>query len=134
MNKPDGKFPPEDWLRKRGKWANREGIAYNMLTRYITLWIGGIRKVRELLDQAENSTIKWDKNTALAQLMLWIGQYGKSPKAVKMDVSRGKYYVEPSEVKRGIRITGAIEKHAGGMIQACLTLGVKPSRRYKKID
>jgi hypothetical protein len=28
---PDGKFPMEEWLRKRGKWADRPGEAYNTL-------------------------------------------------------------------------------------------------------
>lgn len=131
---PDGKFPPEDWLRKRGKWANREGIAYNTLAVYIKLWIGGVRRVRELLGQSGNSTIKWNKETALTELKLWHEKYGKSPSAMRADVDRRKYYIDPSEMKRGIRIAAAIEKHAGGMIQACLALGIKPSRRYEKID
>ena len=32
---PDGVFPTEEWLRKRGKWKNRDGEAYNTLSIYI---------------------------------------------------------------------------------------------------
>jgi hypothetical protein len=54
---PDGKFPTEEWLRKRGRWADRPGEPYNTLSVYIKQWIGGVRKLRLLLDQEEASTI-----------------------------------------------------------------------------
>ncbi|MDP1544751.1 MAG: hypothetical protein Q8L87_01925 [Anaerolineales bacterium] len=129
---PDGKFPAEDWLRKRGKWAHREGPAYNTLSVYIKLWIGGIRKVRQLLGQEEHSTIQWDRGMALRELKAWYDTYGKSPGAVRRDVDRGVYQVAPDEIKRGSRIAMAIDKYAGGIITACAALGIKPSRKSPK--
>lgn len=127
---PDGKFPTEDWLRKRGKWFNREGEAYNTVSVYIKLWVGGTRKVRELLGQSEFSTIKWDKEKALLELTTWYRQYGKSPNAIRMDARCGKINLSKDESDRGSRIIGAVEKHAGGMIAACKAIGIKPSRNY----
>ena len=67
MDNNNGIIPTEEWLRKRGKYKNRETFEwenkYNLgsLTVYIKE-IGGMRKVRELLNNSEKSTIKWDKN------------------------------------------------------------------------
>jgi hypothetical protein len=57
--RPDGVFPNEQWLRRRGRYATRPGEAYNTLATAVTKVLGGTRNVRKLLDQAEASTIKW---------------------------------------------------------------------------
>lgn len=36
----DGKFPTEEWLRKRGKWKDRKGEAYNTASVYIKKMVG----------------------------------------------------------------------------------------------
>lgn len=82
---PTGKFPSEDWLRKRGKFANRPGSAYNTVAVYVKTWLGGTRQTRMLLGQASNSTVKWDREAALAQLKGWFEHYGKSPVSVHRD-------------------------------------------------
>lgn len=56
---PDGIFPADSWLRKRGKHANRPGPAHNSLSVYVNRWLGGTRAVRTMLGQADASTMQW---------------------------------------------------------------------------
>jgi len=76
---PDGIFPSEDWLRKRGKYANREGETYGTLAHYVNLWIGGTRNVREFLGQSHASTTKWSPELALSRWQHFEATYGVSP-------------------------------------------------------
>lgn len=62
---PDGIFPNEQWLPKRGKYADRPGEAYNTLSRYVQTILGGARNVRKLLGQADASTTKWTPETVI---------------------------------------------------------------------
>ena len=126
---PDGKFPPEDWLRKRGNWAARDGPVYNTVSVYIKTWLGGVREVRRLLGQGHNSTEQWTRERALAELQAWYAQYGKSPGAVRYDVEVGKLRLSDDEFRRAARISAAVQKYAGGAVQACHDLGIAPSRR-----
>jgi Probable Zinc-ribbon domain len=133
---PDGKFPAEDWLRKRGKWARREGPVYNTVSIYIKLWLGGIRKARELLGQPEHSTIHWNRDTALRELRQWFERYGRSPHALRYDVRLGSALVDPAEAKRASNIAHAVTKYVGTMSQALAILGITPApkkRRSNKI-
>src|SRR5262249_42304680 len=94
---PDGSFPTEEWLRKRGRGRAGRGPAYNTISVYIKTWLGGMRHLRELIGQPENSTTRWDRGMALRELAAWFGIYGKSPGAVRRAVKRGKAKVEASE-------------------------------------
>lgn len=87
---PNGVFPTEEWLRKRGKWKNREGEAYNTLSIYIKKWIGGIRKLRKLIGQPENSTVKWSKQKVLKEYIKFYKKYNMTPGAVRTRCKRGK--------------------------------------------
>ena len=73
---PDGQFPTEEWLRKRGKWKGRSGEVYNTLSVYIKTWLGGVRNLRKLLGQSHVSTIEWDKDSAIA--VRWLRLIGQS--------------------------------------------------------
>jgi len=121
---PDGKFPPEDWLRKRGRWADRPGASYNTISKYVATWIGGVRKVRQLLGQQHHSTEQWTRDRALAALKAWHDQYGRSPGAVRADYQRAKIVLPLDEYHRGSRILAAVEKYAGGVVEASRTLGL----------
>jgi hypothetical protein len=48
---PDGLFPGDEWLRKRGRYADRAGEAYNTLAVRVNQWLSGTRNVRKLLMQ-----------------------------------------------------------------------------------
>ncbi|MCX7168041.1 MAG: hypothetical protein NTV11_17450 [Rhodocyclales bacterium] len=62
---PNGQFPTEEWLRKRGKWKDRPGELLNTMSIYIKLWLGGVRNLRVLLGQGDNSTKVWNKASAI---------------------------------------------------------------------
>jgi hypothetical protein len=99
---PDGIFPNEQWLRKRGKYAGREGDAYNTLAAYVQTKLGGTRKVREILGQAEASTTKWTPETVVAAWKSFEEEQGLTPAQCK---GRYRRHQANSEVAReGARI------------------------------
>jgi hypothetical protein len=129
---PDGIFPTEQWLRKRGKWANRPGPVYNTLAVYIRLWIGGVRILREILNQQHASTIQWNTESALREYKRFSDEYGKTPGQVLGMVSDGTANESITEnvVADASRIVSAVSKYVGGALEAQRRLGMKPSRRY----
>lgn len=131
VNQPDGKFPTENWLRKRGKWEHREGNTYNTIAVYIKLWIGGTRKVRELLGQAENSTQKWDKEKAIKAYANFYNKYGKAPGQIRYEHTQGNSEFSAEVISEGIRIASAVSKYAGGTENADKVLGIKKDRTHK---
>ena len=76
---PNGVFPSEDWLRKRGKYVNRRGPVYNTLAIRVNNWIGGMRKVRELLGHGHASTTKWTREKAITAWRDFEERHGVSP-------------------------------------------------------
>ena len=76
---PGGVFPSDEWLRKRGKFADREGPAYNSVSAYVQRWLGGTRKVRELLGQGHASTTRWDAAEVKAAWKAFEQKHGMSP-------------------------------------------------------
>lgn len=129
---PDGKFPAEDWLRKRGKWATRDGETFNTLSVYIKQWLGGVRNLRILIGQPEASTQKWDKESALAAYKMFYDQHGLTPQQVRHN-SRRKHDEKASEevVLQAIRISSAVEKYAGGAAAANAAFGLELVRQVR---
>ena len=76
---PSGTFPSEDWLRKRGKYADRPGPLYNTLAVRVNQWIGGTRKVRELLGHGHASTMKWTPGKVVTAWREFEERTGLSP-------------------------------------------------------
>jgi len=76
---PDGIFPGESWLRKRGKHVNRPGPAYNTLAIRVNDLIGGTRAVRRLLGHGYASTIQWTPDRAIAAWRDFEKKYGLTP-------------------------------------------------------
>jgi len=126
---PSGRFPSEDWLRKRGRWTEREGETYNTLSVYIKTWLGGTRKLRELIDQGEESTKQWDCASALAAYKSFYDSHGHTPDQVRSSVRRDKnspFSVETS--RQAARIASAVGKYAGGAHKAKQALGIPHKR------
>lgn len=121
---PDGKFPTEEWLRKRGKWRERPGPAYNTLSVYIKTWVGGIRTLREILGQGEHSTTKWDRESALSALQDWMREYSVTPNSVRADFARGIGNYSHAQGKAAGRLAAALLKHVGTMETALAALGM----------
>ena len=133
---PGGMFPAEDWLRKRGRWADRQGEAYNTLSIYVKQWLGGIRNVRSLIGQGHVSTIQWDEEKALREYKRFYDQYGQTPGQIT-----GRGYsdnpddsVDAKVLVDAIRVNAAVQKYAGGALAAQLRLGMAQSRKYWNAD
>ena len=128
---PDGKFPTEDWLRKRGQWANREGRAYNTVSVYIKLWIGGTRKLRELLGQTENSSVLWDEQKAIAAYEGFYKKYGKTPTQMRTERGKNNSKFSAKIINEGCKISSAVLHYAGGTEKVDKTLGIEKDRTRK---
>jgi hypothetical protein len=126
---PDGKFPTEEWLRKRGKWKNRDGETYNTLSIYIKNWVGGVRKLRQILGQAELSTKQWSEKTALEEYKKWYDEYGFTAGKARYLYSKGYGNFTKEEYLRATNIVSAIQKYAGGTTKADNWFNIKG---YKK--
>jgi hypothetical protein len=129
---PNGKFPAEDWLRKRGRWANRDGDAYNTLAVYIKLWFGGVRNLRELLGQSAISTKQWNRSSALAAYKEFYEKYGLTPHQLKHNFRRKKELsISKQEAFEATNLSAAVQKYVGGAAVANAELGIETSRQSK---
>lgn len=126
---PNGKFPTEEWLRKRGKWKNRVGPAYNTLAVYIRLWIGGVRKLRKLLGQPENSTNEWSRDSALAAYRKWYDSYGRSPSSMRKMHERGHLKMAKTELRWAAVIAHAASAYVGNTAEVHRILGLPAPRK-----
>jgi hypothetical protein len=129
---PNGEFPAEDWLRKRGRWANRDGEVYNTLAGYIKLWLGGIRNLRKLIGQAEVSTQQWNRESALSAYKQFYDKHGLTPQQVrhkflqKTDIS-----ITNEDSLQAIRIAAAVQKYADGADAANKAFEINSQRQTK---
>lgn len=76
---PDGIFPGESWLRKRGKYENRDGETYNSLAVYVNRRLGGVRNVREILGQGHASTTAWTPKSLIESWRSFEQRWGYTP-------------------------------------------------------
>lgn len=125
---PDGRFPSEDWLRKRGKHADRPGEPYNTASIYIKTWLGGIRKVRELLKQSEFSTQQWDRATALREWKTFWQKTGLTPAQARHLSRNGEHQLTQEQISHAIRVDAAVLKYVGSTVTANEELGIETSR------
>lgn len=120
---PSGEFPTEEWLRKRGKWANRPGEAYNTLSVYIKTWLGGVRNLRKLLGQSHVSTKEWDKDSAIAAYRRFFDEHGLTPGQAR-HIGRKGGDISPEVAAEAGRLENAARKYAGGSIAVNKLLGI----------
>ena len=126
-NQPDGTFPTEEWLRKRGKWKNRDGQTYNTVSIYIKNWIGGVRKLREILNQSEYSTTSWSKDKALREYKAWFDKYGFTPGQAR---TNGRN-LDNDEIKKANNISIAVAKYVGNVKAVNSLLNISPAKKSK---
>jgi hypothetical protein len=115
---PDGMFPSENWLRKRGKYADREGSPYNTLAHYVNQWVGGTRKVREFLGHGEASTTKWSAELVIAKWRDFRETYGVSPSQALSPKRRLQFGAEAYNLANAIYAAatrhGVLDEARGG--------------------
>lgn len=99
---PDGQFPNEQWLRKRGRYADRAGEAYNTIAIYINQWLGGIRKVREILGQSHASTSEWTPEALVTVWEAFVQEHGVSP--AQANGRKGYEHLPIEVLRRGAQI------------------------------
>jgi hypothetical protein len=116
---PDGVFPNEQWLRKRGRFADRPGRDYNTLSRYVQLWLGGTRKVRELLGQAEASTTKWTTESVVAGWQAFEAKNAMTPAqckgAYRAGAANREVLAEGARIYEVARRLNVIDQARGGV-------------------
>jgi len=110
---PDGVFPKEDYLRKRGKWKSRKGVTYNTLPIYVRKWIGGFRKLRRILGQEEYSTVTWNKKKALAAYSQWVDSHKLTPAQSWTRYRRGQLAISLRDARKAASIASAVRKYIG---------------------
>lgn len=128
---PGGEFPTEDWLRKRGKFARRDGPAYNTLSVYIKQWLGGIRNLRKLIGQEEASTRQWDKDSALIAYKSFYDRHGMTPHQARHSYRQGNSKISYETSLEAAIISSAVEKYAGGANSVHAALGIQLERQVK---
>lgn len=127
---PDGKFPTEEWLRKRGKFADRPGEPHNTLSVYIKTWLGGIRNLRRLLDQEHASTREWTREKAIAAYKDFHDRHGFTPEHARHRFTR-KGDIPREVYLEGAIIDNACRKYAGGTKAVRELLGIGVKRNWK---
>jgi len=113
---PNGIFPGESWLRKRGKYSARPGPTYNTLAIRVNQWLGGTRKVREILGHGYASTTDWTPEKVIAAWRAFQDKHGLTPSQCQ-GINRLKYV--PAEVV----------SEAGRIYQVARRLGVLTAAR-----
>lgn len=126
---PNGDFPTEEWLRKRGKWKNRPGKTYNTVSIYIKTWLGGIRNLRKLLNQEHASTNAWTRESAIEAYRNFYENHGLTSGQVRHLYRKGGKAISPELARQATNITAAIEKYAGGSSTVNKLLGIRLTKQ-----
>jgi hypothetical protein len=125
----DGIFPSENWLCKKGPFANRDGEAYPSLPTAIINHFGGVSALRKILGQEEHNRFKWSSENVQSELDTWMKRYGKTPGRVNTAFKNGDRSISESEVRRGNVISTMAVNYCGGVTKTLRLLGyddVKP--------
>jgi len=129
---PNGEFPAEDWLRKRGRWADRDGEVYNTLSNYIKQWLGGIRNLRKLIGQAEVSTQQWNRESALSAYKEFYDRHGLTPQQVRHKfLQNTDLSITNEDSLQAIRIAAAVQKYGDGADATNKAFGINSQRQTK---
>jgi hypothetical protein len=108
LKMPDGMFPGDEWLRKRGRYADRPGPEYNTISQRVNSWMKGTRNVRQLLGQTDASTIKWTRESVITAWHAFKDRHGLTPSQLKSRTRRDAF--PASVVKEAQRIYAAADR------------------------
>lgn len=108
-----GRFPNEQWLRKRGALKDRLGPAYNTIAVYIRKWLGGICNARKLLGREADSTQTWDRDKALSAYMRFWQKWRQTPGRMRARAECGQQEITPNERAEAANIAFVARKYVG---------------------
>jgi len=128
---PDGRFPTEHWLRKRGKYEDREGEIYNTLGIYIQKYVGGLIELRKILGEDITHYRKWTRESILIALDEWMQEYGIAPQAYMQRHKRHRK-LDDEINNYASSLNGATHKHLGSHARAMELLGYSQKNRLAK--
>ena len=128
---PDGRFPTEHWLRKRGKYADRDGETYNTLGVYIQKYVGGLLELRTILGEDISHYRRWTRESILIALDEWMQDYGVSPHSYMTQHKRHNN-LDDEISKYASSLNGATVKHIGTFSEAMKILGYSQKNRISK--
>jgi hypothetical protein len=126
---PDGLFPTEGWLRKRGRFRNRPGPVYNTVAIYVYKWFGGVRPLRGLLNETKQKSIAWDRKTTVRLYREFFETHQITPGQAKS--SPGRSRLPRDQILLAQNICHAVESYVGGMAKLNKTLGIVIRRQTK---
>jgi hypothetical protein len=130
-------LPGESWMRKRGKYKNREVeeweltdkslINFNSLKQYIAN-VGGFRIIRKLLKTKNKSTRLWTQDTLLSEIRRIYKIHNVSPSTLRSRVKRRHLPKTDPRIKLS-RLCSAIVNSCkthfvGGYREACQLAGI----------
>ena len=96
----------------------------------IKMWLGGVRKLRILLDQEHVSTIEWTRADAIEAYRSFYERHGMTPDQARQQYDRkGRLSQKVSREAR--RISVAVAKYAGGSTSVRSRLGITLVRKTK---
>jgi hypothetical protein len=124
-----GRVPNEEWLRKRGKFKNRPGPAYNTVSIYIRKWLGGIRNARKLLGKSADSTQTWDRDKALSAYLQFWRKWRQTPGRLRRRAKRGQIEITVAERREAGNIEHAGRKYVGDTATIHQLLGLPLPRK-----
>ena len=127
---PDGRFPPESWLRKRGKYSDRPGETYNTLGVYIVRYVGGFMNLRRILGESNERHLKWTRESVLVALDEWMEEYETPPTAYYQRKKKNGEWDETCEYAKSIY--RGTRKHVGTSAEAMEILGYSQEHRRAK--
>ncbi|MEN1990761.1 hypothetical protein [Paenibacillus hubeiensis] len=84
---------------------------------YIKKWLGGVRKLRQILGQEGVSTKVWDKEIAISELKEWYDRYGCTPGSAVARYKSGTLELTKEEYLK-VSLNYAIYKHVGTISEA----------------
>jgi len=105
---PDGLLPSEEWIRKRGRWKDREGDAYGTLPNEIRA-IGGFLKVRQILGE-ELQYRDWDDDKILEELRDFYDTHQITPTKYISQHRLGGENMTTEVSNRATRLVGAMDR------------------------
>ena len=115
---PDGIFPSENWLRKRGKYVDRLGPSHNTLAIMVRKLLRGTRNVRKLLGHGHASTIQWTPESAIAAWRSFERTHGFTPSQANAGTLRKRspreLGAEAGKIYAAVRLLGLLSEARNG--------------------